>query len=576
MLSLTPAGGRLVPRVMARTRLGWADAVVAAFLLAVVYGVTRIGRGMVLPETHSMLQGVSLSVGSLPTDAGLSLLRMLVALVFSTIFAIGYGYLAARNRLAERLLIPLLDILQSVPVLGFLPIAVTAFAGLFPGSTLGLEFAALFAIFTAQAWNMAFSFYHSLTVLPRDLVEAASLYRLGTWQRFTQLELPAAMIPLVWNGMMSFGGSWFFLTASEAITVFHHSVYLPGIGSYLAVAVLRGQGGAIRDALVAMLVLIVLVDQVFWRPLVAWTDKFRLEQTVGIVQPTSFFLTLLRRSVLVGRLVTAVFLPFSAWLDRHLSAPPALEHRRPSPLSHAVGVGLIVALGLVTLRYTTLGVHLVVSVGTSGLERLFLDGLMTLARVVAAVLLGALWTVPAGVWIGSNPRVTRWVQPIALMAASYPANMVFPAVVGVYLAWHVPLSWGAVPLLMLGTQWYILFNVIAGAISLPTDLKEASRIFKLSGWERWRLFILPGIFMPLVTGGITAAGGAWNATILAELVRWGRTELVTPGLGSAIDQASGPASLLSAIVMMSLMVVLLNRLVWRRLYALGETKYHLE
>jgi NitT/TauT family transport system permease protein len=563
------------PGIARRVRLGWVDLVVFASVLLLLLAVLRLGGGMAAP-LHAV-GTISLNPAELPLYAGESLLRIFIAFLASLVFAIAYGYLAAKSAWAGRVLVPLLDILQSVPVLGFLSATLAFFAGLFPGSSLGLEIAAVFAIFTAQAWNMTFAFYHTLVTLPRDLEEASHVYRLGRWSRLWYLELPSSAITLVLNSMMSFGGSWFFLAASETVSFSGRQVMLPGIGSYMALAEQRGDVPAMLAAVGIMIVLIVLVDQLFWRPIVAWSQRFKLEQTPSSEGPGSFVLTLLRRSVLVEGLQRTLHPVWEAtW--RAFSRPP----RRARTLG-AASLGWRIAAGVLALVVLGLalraGWHLLRGIAPVQVAQVAGLGVLTWLRVSAAVLLGAAWTVPVGVWIGLSTRVSRWAQPLAQIAASFPANMLFPLVVAWLLREHAGLDIGAIPLMMLGTQWYILFNVIAGAIAIPQDLKEAARIFGLKGVMRWRSLVLPGIFPSLVTGGVTAAGGAWNASIVAEVASWQHHTLVAHGLGAYITLATARgqgAQVLLGIAVMSLFVIAMNRLVWRPLYRLAETRYHLD
>ncbi len=563
------------PGIARRVRLGWVDLLVFAGVLLLLLAVLRLGGHMAAPM-HA-LGTISLSPWQLPLYAGESLLRIFIAFLASLIFAVVYGYLAAKSPWAGRVLVPLLDILQSVPVLGFLSATLAFFAGLFPGSSLGLEIAAVFAIFTAQAWNMTFAFYHTLVTLPRDLEEAAYVYRLGRWSRLWYLELPSSAITLVMNSMMSFGGSWFFLAASETVTFSGRRVMLPGIGSYMALAEQRGDVPAMVAAVAIMVVLIVLVDQLFWRPIIAWSQRFKLEQTPSADGPTSFVLTILRRSVLVDGLQRLVHPAWEA-IWRRFSRPmaPRAGQARAS-LAWRIVFSL---LGLLVLGFALrTGWHLLYGIGLGQVLHVGWLGILTWLRVSAAVLLGAIWTIPVGVAIGLSPRVGRWAQPLAQIAASFPANMLFPIVVAWLLRVHAGLDIGAIPLMMLGTQWYILFNVIAGSMAIPQDLKEAGRIFGLRGALRWRGLILPAIFPSLVTGGVTAAGGAWNASIVAEVASWQHHTLVAHGLGAYITLATAQgqgAHVLLGIAVMSLLVIAMNRLVWRPLYRLAETRYHLD
>jgi NitT/TauT family transport system permease protein len=513
---------------------------------------------------------------------------MFAALVFSFVFTLVYGYVAAKSRRLERVLIPLLDILQSVPVLGFLSVTITTFIALFPGSTLGLESASVFAIFTGQAWNMTFSFYTSLKTLPPELTEVATGYHLSRWQRFVKLELPAAIIPLSWNSMMSFGGGWFFLSVSETITVLNKSFTLPGVGSYLALAITEQNFGALAWALGTMIIMIVAVDQLFWRPLVAWSDKFKLETTRSADVPDSWVLALLRRSGLAGW----VRIGFDRLADALSSLFRGVGQKRSKNLKLQTSPETTTASGEVVLDlifYGLLGVVLLIAgvsafefiapvVGWDGFLEVLDLGLLTFLRVLAMLVISSLVWVPIGVWIGFNPKVSQALQPVIQVLASFPANFLFPFATIFFLRTGFPIDLGATALMSLGAQWYILFNIISGALAVPNDLREASRSLGLRGWQRWRRLILPGIFGAWVTGAITASGGAWNASIVAEVVTWGPDTLTAHGLGSYIAGATTAGNwprIILGVGVMSLFVVALNRLFWQRLYRLAETRYKL-
>ena len=567
--------------VLRRPRLRLVDLLVGGAIFVALYGLLRLGLTVTRPFAPGHTQrSISTNPASLPYYAMRSLTRMFIALGLSVAFTFVYGTAAARSRRAAKVLIPLLDILQSVPILGFLTITVTFFIALFPHSIVGLEMASIFAIFTSQAWNMTFSFYHSLISQPHDLDEAARLMRLTKWERFWRLDVPSSMIGLVWNGMMSFGGGWFFLTASEAITINKRSYALPGIGSYVAAAALRSELGHVLFAILVMIVMVLAVNFLFWRPMVAWSERFRVEQSEAAEQPRSFMLDTLRRSR-VPRIVArpartvAVFLdritrPFGV-ADRPLVANVA--RRRAGDVAFGIVVAVVVAIGSVSaVRYVR------DHVGLGEFAHAFGLGAITFARVVVVVVVATLIWVPVGVKIGMTPSLTRYAQPIVQILASFPANFLFPFFAAFLVATGVGLNWGGIVLMALGAQWYILFNTIAGAISIPSDLREAMDNFGVHGWQRWRRLILPGIFPAYVTGGITAAGGAWNASIVAEFVTYGHHTLVATGLGSyiALSTIDGQfAKVLTGIVVMSIYVVGLNHLLWRRLYRLAETRYSL-
>lgn len=547
--------------------------------LAAVALVARLAHDAAVHfQPPEVLPAVELDPALLPWYAARSTLRMFVALGCSVAFALGYGYAAARSRRAERVLIPLLDILQSVPVLGFLSVTVTGFIALFPGRLLGLEAASVFAIFTAQAWNMTFSFYQTLRTVPAELDEVARLHRLSRWERFTRLELPAGMIGLVWNGMMSFGGGWFFVAASEAISVLNRRYTLPGLGSYVAAAVEARDLPALGWAILTMAAVILLVDQLFWRPLVAWADRFRLDLSAAEVAPTSWVLDLLHRATWPQRLAAALA-PLAHRMDRALAhltrwrpppaGPPGVWAERLYSATLAVATGAALLLGA---RF------ILADVALAEIGRVILLGVATLGRTLVLLVVATLVWTPVGVAIGFHPRLARVAQPAVQFLASFPANFLFPFATLAFVHLGISLNWGGIVLMALGAQWYVLFNVIAGAMSVPTDLREMSASLGLRGWNRWRRLIIPGIFPSWVTGGITAMGGAWNASIVAEVVSWGPTTLRAAGLGAYIAGATAVGDwprIALGVGVMSLFVVGLNRLGWRRLYALAEARYRI-
>ncbi|MGG2464447.1 ABC transporter permease [Streptomyces sp. RGM 3693] len=569
----------LPSRVAGRmSRMSWVDVVVAAAVLVLLYATLRVGQGTTVRFATGQHVNVDTDPGQLPYDAARSLLRMFVALAVSTVFTFVYAYAAARSRRLERILIPALDILQSVPVLGFLTVAVTGFIALFPGSMLGLECASIFAIFTSQAWNMTFGFYHSLTSLPRELDELSRSFRFTRWMRFWKVELPAGAIGLVWNGMMSFGGGWFFLVASEAISVNNRDYALPGVGSYAGAAIADGDLGKVGWAIVTMAVMVIGVNFLFWRPLTAWVEKFKNEQSEASEVQRSYVLDFLRRShwpALAGRLLR----PLGRELARAgrifgTDDRPLLADRRrqrTGDIAFAVVAGGMILWGLIDL----IG-YLRDRTGLGVFGEPLLLGLATLARVIVVVAGATLVWVPIGVRIGFSPKLTRIAQPLVQVLASFPANFLFPLAVWFFLRTGLSLDVGGVLLMALGAQWYILFNTIAGAMSIPTDLREAMDDLGIHGWQRWRRLILPGIFPSYVTGGITASGGAWNASIVSEIVPFGATTLTATGLGAYISHATAHGDfphLIAGVAVMSLYVVGLNRLFWRRLYRLAVTRY---
>jgi NitT/TauT family transport system permease protein len=567
--------------VWRRPSLRPVDVIVFAALLALLYGLLRLAPALnapFLPKTAPST--VSTDPANLPYYAVRSLLRMFIGLILSVLFTFVYATAAARLRRAEKVLIPLLDILQSVPVLGFLAVTVTAFIDLFPGSELGLECASIFAIFTAMAWNMTFAFYHSLITQPRDLDEAARVMRLTKWERFWKLDVPSGMIPLVWNGMMSFGGAWFFLAASESISVLNHTYVLPGVGSYVAAAIEQSSLSHVGIAIVVMVFLVIGVNFLFWRPVVAWAERFRVEESATAERPRSYVLDVLRRSSVpdlvarptrpVGRFLDKITRPFG--LAEHPLQRPALR-ARTGDVFFAGAVTVVVLFGAwKALDY----VHVHVGLGAFGPA--FVDGAVTFVRVVILLIIASIIWVPIGVWIGMNPRVSRLAQPVVQVLASFPANFLFPFAAAFFVATGLSLNIGGIFLMALGAQWYILFNVIAGASAIPGDLREAMRLMGVRGRLRWTKFILPAIFPAYVTGGITAAGGAWNASIVAEIVEYGHHNLMAKGLGAYIAQAAAVGDfpkVLIGVAVMSVYVVGLNRLVWRRLYRQAEARYSL-
>jgi NitT/TauT family transport system permease protein len=577
VLRTFPAQGALV-----RSTRNWvADAVVFVGAAALLWLVVRLVSSANVPWTVEHAPStVSADPANLPYYAARSLLRMFIALGLSVVFTFVYATAAARLRRAEKVLIPLLDILQSVPILGFLSITITGFIALFPGSALGLECASIFAIFTSQAWNMTFAFYYSLKSQPRELDEASRLLRLSRWQRFWRVDVPSGMIPLVWNGMMSFGGGWFFLTASEALSVNNHQFALPGIGAYVAAASDDGELNKVLLAIAVMVLLVVGVNVLFWRPLTAWAERFRVEESEGAEAPRSLTLDLVRRSRIprtVGSTLGKLVYP----VDRAFTPFGVAEHPlRTSPLRRRAGDWAFGAILGIALGY---GVYRMIefigsTVGFAEVGHALLLGLATFGRVVVVVIFATLIWVPIGVWIGLNPKISRMAQPVVQVLASFPANFLFPMFAALLVATGVSLNLGGIVLMALGSQWYILFNVIAGASAIPNDLREAAANLRLPRMLWWRKLILPAIFPSYVTGGITAAGGAWNASIVAEVVSYHGTTLTATGLGAYIRDATADGDsgrILVGVIVMSCYVVAMNRFFWRRLYALSERRFSL-
>ncbi|ABI89693.1 binding--dependent transport system inner membrane component family protein [Burkholderia ambifaria AMMD] len=529
-------------------------------------------------------QKISLDPSNLPEYALRTTLRMLAAMVASLVFTLVYGTLAAKSRRIGMVLIPILDILQSVPVLGYISFTVTFFLALFPGRVLGAELAAIFAIFTSQAWNMTFSFYQSLRTVPRDLSEVSRGFHLTSWQRFWKLEVPFSMPGLIWNMMMSMSGGWFFVVASEAITVGNQTITLPGIGAYLAQAISDKNLGAVGWVIVAMSVVILAYDQFLFRPLVAWADKFRMENTASGDAPQSWLLDMMRRTHLIHQLLVPAGWLLSQTARIPLRAPSLAGARsRAASVRGSSRIGDIV-WGTFVILITVYVAWRVVSFVATGVTmdevgHVLVLGLITLLRVLVLIAIASVVWVPLGVLIGLRPALAEKIQPLAQFLAAFPANLLFPVFVIVIVHFHLNADIWLSPLIVLGTQWYILFNVIAGAMSYPNDYKEATKNFRIRGWQWWRQAILPGIFPYYVTGAITASGGAWNASIVSEFVQWGDTKVVAHGLGSYIAQTTAAGDfpkIILGIAVMSLFVTLFNRLLWRPMYAYAESRLRLD
>jgi NitT/TauT family transport system permease protein len=523
---------------------------------------------------------ISLSPWALPAYALRTVLRMAWALVASLVFSLAYAALAAKNRQAEKILIPLLDVLQSVPILGFLSITVTGFIALFPGRLLGVECAAVFAIFTSQAWNMTFSIYQSLRTVPGELIEAARMYHLSPWRRFWRLEVPHAVPSLVWNMMMSVSGGWFFVVASEAITVAGHTILLPGVGSYIATAIDKEDLRAIGWAVLVMFVVILLYDQLLFRPLIAWSRKFQPETAPDEDYLRPWFLIMLQRARLFD-LAQSGLLQVNRGIDAALAGArlrrsPVAE-RRPRPLFKRLFDVAVLLLALAAAAWIVSYIR--AHVDGAEIGWVFVLGLITAIRVLVLIALASLIWVPIGVAIGLRPRVADRVQPIVQFLAAFPANLFFPPVVLLILRFHLnPQVWLS-PLMILGTQWYILFNVIGGAAALPAELRRAAQNFGVRRWLWWRRVMLPAIFPAYVTGAVTAAGGSWNASIVAEVAQWGSTVLTATGIGAYIEHATAAgdsARIALGISVLCIYVLAFNRLLWRRLYDVAAERLRLD
>lgn len=570
--------------IAARTWPVLTDLSVAAFGLAFLLAIHHMAAYWLSSPVPAV--PISLSAGALPLYAFYSVVRIGIAYLLSLVFAVSYGYMAAYNPRVEAGMIAVLDILQSIPVLSFLPGVMLAMMALIPRHQLGIEMGSILLIFTGQVWNMAFSFYSSLKSIPKEMIEASRIYRYSAWQRFWQLEMPFATIGLIWNSIVSVAGGWFFLIACEMFPLGSRNFRLPGLGSYLQTAASANPVNtrALLWGLTVLIFIIVATDQLLWRPLVAWSDKFKFEQVESTTRVTSPILSLLQRPSILTRLPARVWGGMDELIYRRLAKTRAC--RIVQPVDNPAGengrllpILLGAFIGLTALWCGLKAIEIVHSVSGADIRLLLLGAGATYLRVNATLLIAALWTVPVGVAIGLNPKLARILQPVIQIVASVPATALFPVLLLGLIRLGGGLGIGSIALMLLGTQWYILFNVIAGASAIPSDLKEAAAVYKFTRWERWTKLILPGIFPYLITGMITASGGAWNASIIAEYFHIGSRTLQTLGLGAQISAASDTGNfsiLLLATVLMATMVITMNRLVWRRLYGLAETRYKLE
>jgi NitT/TauT family transport system permease protein len=555
------------------------DLIALIFVLTIICLLCWGAKEMVGQYHPGQELPVSLNPIYLPYYALRSVMRMLIALMCSLIFTFIYGTLAAKSRNAERILIPFVDILQSVPVLGFLPIGMVIFVVLFKGSLLGPECAAIFAIFVAQVWNMTLSFYQSLKTVPNDFCEAARMFQLSPWQRFWRMDVPFAMPGLLWNMMLSMSGSWVFLVASEAITIANQTVTLPGIGSYIALAISTANAWAIVYAIIMMAVVIIAYDQLLFRPLVAWADKFKAEEA-GSDEESESWLLYIFQSTRFFQFIGGFLANFGDAIVNF--APFRTKHRKKAYKTHdrfrlamnvfwhLVLVFFLISAVMILFRF----IFTTVSLGEA--KHVAYLGFLTALRVMAVILLSSIIWVPIGVWIGLHPKASKIIQPLAQMLAAFPANLLFPVVAIMIVKYSLNVNIWTSPLMILGAQWYILFNVIAGTIALPQNLQQAVNTLNVTGWLWWRRFILPGIFPYYITGVITAAGGAWNISIIAEVVNWGNTHLKAEGVGAYVTQVYNQGDfprLALGVVVMSLYVLLINRLFWRPLYNLAHEKF---
>lgn len=571
--------GHMNFRLFAQVRGLLATIIVLVFTALFCWGLWQ----MTAPLSSREYAVVNLEARRLPAYALHTTLRMLLALVASFLFTFVYSTIAAKNRKAEQLLIPLLDILQSVPVLGYLSFTVTAFLALFPNRALGAEMASIFAIFTAQAWNMAFSFYQSLRTLPHDLEEVSRVFQFGAWQKFWRLEVPFAMPGLIWNTMMSMSGAWFFVVASEAITVGEANVMLPGVGSYVALAIIQKNTLAILYAMATMLIVIIVYDQLLFRPLVVWSQKFSFEEEARVVVGRSWFLGAIRTAP-VFQFITFTLMRMLRASMRwhcHLSIRPffysLLQLKHLTQWANIAWYGILLISGIFAAAR---GFEFISkTVGWAAVAHVAFLGLLTLLRVFVLLMLATAIWLPLGILIGLNPRLSGRVQALAQFLAAFPTNLLFPWVTLFILYYNLNPDIWLSTLMILGTQWYILFNVIAGASVFPTDLKDAAAGFGLRGWIWWKKVMLPGVFPYYVTGAITAAGGSWNASIVAETVSWGNTTLTAQGLGSYIAEWTTKGDLTRitvGVAVMSVYIVLINRLLWRPLYELASRRLRLD
>jgi NitT/TauT family transport system permease protein len=525
---------------------------------------------------------ISLDPWNLPVYGLRTVLRMMIALFVSLVFSLAYAALAAKSRRAEKLLIPVLDVLQSVPILGFLSITVTGFIALFPGSLLGYECAAIFAIFTSQAWNMTFSLYQSFIGVPMDLREAARMYHLSPWASFWRLEVPFAIPQLVWNMMMSVSGGWFFVVASEAITVAGHNTLLPGIGSYISLAIDHRDLGAVGYAILAMLAFILIYDQLLFRPLLAWSQRFKVEAITEGEGERAWFLTMLERARLfdvLGICFDGIMVPLSR-LQK--AAAPKIKLSAGQPSAATIWIdrawNLLLVIGALFALYE-IADFVRSELGLDEVMHVVLLGLATLCRVLVLIVVASVIWVPIGVWIGLRPAIAHRAQPIVQFLAAFPANLFFPIAVSAIVYFHLNVELWVSPLMILGAQWYILFNVIGGTLALPTDYQYVAGNLGVTRWLWWRRLILPAIFPAYVTGAVTASGGAWNASIVSEVVKWGDDKLVATGVGAYIAEWTETGDfprIALGITVLSLYVLLFNRLLWRRLYRLAEERLRLD
>jgi NitT/TauT family transport system permease protein len=567
--------GRLYPNY-------W-DMIALFIVLGVIALLAWDAKQMSVPYQLGQAIPISLKPVYLPGYAMRTVMRMLIAMIFSLLFTFTFATWAAKSRQAGRIIIPVIDILQSVPILGFLSITVVGFIRVFPNSLLGPECAAIFAIFTSQAWNMALGFYQTLRAVPAELKEAAHMFHLSAWQRFWRIDVPFSMPGLLWNMMMSMSAGWFFVVISEAISVSNQQILLPGIGSYIALAIQSADIYAIGYAILTMLIVILIYDQLLFRPLIAWADKFKAEQVAQEQEPHSWVINLLHRTRLlryIGQRLNRLFDAFvnvALLRSRHRTHTEIVRQQRHH-LWQVWVWNILFFVGLMS-ALIFLGLFLYRMVPLAEIKQVLVLGLITSLRVFVLIVICSLIWVPIGVWIGLRSQVAEIVQPIAQFLAAFPANLLYPFVVVLIIKFHLNVEIWVTPLMILGAQWYVLFNVVAGASLIPKELLQATDNLGVTRWLRWRRLILPGIFPYYITGAITAVGGAWNASIAAEVVSWGDKKLVATGLGAYITESTASGNFLNLAIgigMMCVLVLVFNRLIWRPLYVLAETRYQLD
>ncbi len=562
----------------------WSSPLLMAGIAGLIWSAYHVGTTLFGKPTPGTPPPIETSLRMLPYYTGCTLLRMWIAFACSLSFALLTGYAAAKNKTARAILLPMLDILQSIPVLGFLSASIAALSGLFPHSKIGVEIASIFAIFTGQVWNMCFAFYHSLSSLPPELEDVATTNRLGKWQRFRILEMPAATRTLVWNSMLSFGGGWFFVVQSEAITVMHSEIRLPGIGSLMATALARADATAAFLAVWAMITAILTTDQLIWRPLLAWSEKFTLHPESQQTKSQSWFLQVLqdsRQSLSLPRTIQNKLATLSrAFSTRVLWIHFSAFRTAAMPFLCAarwVAKMLFAAIaGFALTGFAHAAIELATHISGAELLHLFKLGTLTLARIATMTIAATLLWTPVALWIGMSSRAMRVLEPLIQLAASFPINMTFPLVVGYFVHHHISMNWGSIFLLAMGAQWYLLFNLASGAAAISAELREMCRSFQIQRWNLWKLLLLPSLFPSWVTGACTAAGGAWNASVVAEIAIWGTTSLKAEGLGSYIAQAAANGDslhLMAGISVMSLLVILANKLVWTPLHLIAQRRF---